>query len=334
MSSESLPDPTETRVPEMIAVASVLMLISTIVVVLRAMSRTMTRQFGWDDGAAVATLVFILACGATIISMTRYGLGKHITALAPETMILYLRAFWVSIFFYVLALGSVKMTLLLQYLRLMSVSRMRIVIVVSIYIVMASLVAQMFTVMLQCIPIQAVWDPSVKGKCIPHITNMWYFNGIFNIVTDFAILAMPLPVLWRLQLPFAQKAFLTFVVGLGFFTIGVSVARMQWLTPIADLTWGNVTPASWSLAEATTAISCACLPTLKPLVVRAKPFFRKFSTAGDSTVQLQSMDGAMGGAGDIESHSSAVRSNEQLCPDPKEPERVYSYEMRAPVGET
>lgn len=47
--------------------------------------------------------------------------------------------------------------------------------------------------------------------------------------------------------------------------------RLQWLKPQPDQTWWNVTAALWSLAEMTSAISCACLPFFRPLVLRILP---------------------------------------------------------------
>ncbi|KAM5355398.1 hypothetical protein ACJ41O_002044 [Fusarium nematophilum] len=215
-SSAPLPDPNESKAPEMIGIASLLLFISTLVVALRVVSRAMIRQIGWDDWAAMATLVFIIASGSTIMSMTRYGLGRHIYTIPPESLVLYGRAFWISILTYMMALGGVKLTFLLQYFRLMSVSRLRHVYLGAIVFIAVWSISQVILLCLQCIPLHAVWDPSVKGRCLPNVTAWWYFNGIFNIVTDFAILAMPFPVLLKLQLPKAQRVVLAFVFGLGF----------------------------------------------------------------------------------------------------------------------
>lgn len=94
---------------------------------------------------------------------------------------------------------------------------------------------------------------------------------------------------------------------------------MQWLKPSPDMTWWNVVAASWSLAELTSAITCACLPTFKPLVVRIKPFFSNGSK-GDSTVQLQDSSER-----DTESNLTVVGSQDRYTHDPKKPSRVYMY---------
>ncbi|KAM0496718.1 hypothetical protein ACHAP8_007300 [Fusarium lateritium] len=81
---------------------------------------------------------------------------------------------------------------------------------------------------------------------------------------------MPLPIIWKLKLHLSQKLLLSGIFGLGFFTIAISILRLQWLTPEKDFTWWNVTAASWSLAELVSGIACSCLPTFKPLLQKAK----------------------------------------------------------------
>ncbi|RGP69397.1 hypothetical protein FLONG3_7793 [Fusarium longipes] len=133
---------------------------------------------------------------------------------------------------------------------------------------------------------RAFWDPRIKGKCFQHQTLMWYINGILHIFIDLAIIVMPLPIVWKLQLPLSQKLLLSGIFGLGFFTIAISIFRLQWLTPQRDITWWNVTAASWSLAELVSAIACSCLPTFKPLVSKAKRFAPSHGTrSGTSRLQ-------------------------------------------------
>ncbi|KAK2773197.1 hypothetical protein CKAH01_13615 [Colletotrichum kahawae] len=172
------------------------------------------------------------------------------------------------------------MTFLLQYYRLMEVSRMRHVVVGCMVLIALWGVSQILVAFLQCIPLEAVWDPRVESKCIGNIAAVWYFNGIFNVVTDFMIITLPIPKIWQLAMPRMQKIIIVGVFMLGFFTIAISILRLQWLSPKPDETWGNVKPAMWSLAEITCGILCACLPVLKPLIVRARPLIKPLRSWG------------------------------------------------------
>jgi hypothetical protein len=98
----------------------------------------------------------------------------------------------------------------------MSVSRMRRVYIASMVIVSLWSASQLLGISFLCVPLQAVWDPRIKGKCFQHEIVMWYVNGIVHIVIDLAIIVMPLPIVWKLQLPLAQKLLLSGIFGLGF----------------------------------------------------------------------------------------------------------------------
>lgn len=98
----------------------------------------------------------------------------------------------------------------------MSVSNMRKVFLGAIIIVALWAVSQFIMALIQCIPLKGVWDHRVETKCIPNTVLLWYFNGVFNIVTDVAILILPLPILWKLQLPRSHKFLLLFIFMLGF----------------------------------------------------------------------------------------------------------------------
>lgn len=76
-------------------------------------------------------------------------------------------------------------------------------------------VAQIFVQIFACIPVQASWDKTIMGKC-QSIRVSRDMNSIANIVTDFIILILPLPVIWRLALPRNQKIALSSIFGLGF----------------------------------------------------------------------------------------------------------------------
>lgn len=70
------------------------------------------------------------------------------------------------------------------------------------------------TMIFQCRPIKRVWDPTVKAKCID-ISKIFIVMGSMNVLTDFILLCLPLPLLWKLQLGRETKLQL-----IGIFSIG------------------------------------------------------------------------------------------------------------------
>lgn len=131
------------------------------------------------------------------------------------SLTLSLQCFWISIVFYTYALFAIKFTFLIHYYRIMSVSNVRWLYLGALGFIILWGTYQGIAVFFFCIPIQSFWDSGVKGRCLLAQPTMWIISGIVHIVTDFAIIVMPLPIVWKLQLPRSQKIYLTGIFGLG-----------------------------------------------------------------------------------------------------------------------
>ncbi|KAL9097270.1 MAG: hypothetical protein Q9165_000697 [Trypethelium subeluteriae] len=92
--------------------------------------------------------------------------------------------------------------------------------------------------------------------------------GAMNIITDFIIMVMPLPLIWQLQLGKTQRAGLMLV-----FLTGALV----WITTIVrevivvktdkevDQSWSVADEIVWLTTELNVGIICICMPTLWPI---------------------------------------------------------------------
>ncbi|KAH0440217.1 hypothetical protein CcaCcLH18_02587 [Colletotrichum camelliae] len=238
---------------------------------LRIYTRTKVIElFGIDDILAIAGLLALIGCGTAIAAMTEHGLGRHISTLDKAEIPEYLHTFFVSIVFYNIALLCIKLSFLFQYYRIMAVPKMRRIYAVAIVVVGAWAVSQLLIATFTCIPVEGFWDKTIKAYCIPN-QPQWYVNAAGNIATDVAVFALPLPIFWQLSLPRKQKLLLVGIFSLGFFTVAVSIVRTKYLSIQQDFTWTNVEASLWSLGEISSAVTCACLPTLRPLMTKLFP---------------------------------------------------------------
>lgn len=71
-----------------------------------------------------------------------------------------------------------------------------------------------FLLSLVCVPVARFWDPTVEGHCLNELA-IWYVVAGINLVTDFTVCLMPLPVISHLHLPLRQKLMLGGVFCLG-----------------------------------------------------------------------------------------------------------------------
>ncbi|KAK4171790.1 hypothetical protein QBC36DRAFT_390887 [Triangularia setosa] len=291
---------------------------STAMVGMRLWTRgKMIKQFGMDDYACIVGLMTTYGSAIAIGHMTTFGLGRHVWVMKPADVPLYLRDFYISIVMYCCALLSLKLTFLFQYYRVLAVQHMRIVYLVAIFVVGGWALSQVLVGIFICTPIRAFWFgvQSIEGAtCIPNIPQ-WYINAAGNILTDVAVFALPLPALWKLNLPRGQKYVLIGIFSLGFFTVIISIIRIKYLQLYEDFPWENVTSSLWSVGELTSAITCACLPTLRPFLVTYFP--RLAAVIGGSRVTptgAMSAGVAVDGAGRIRTvdpetgHHSCTRS--------------------------
>ncbi|KAL2270618.1 hypothetical protein VTJ83DRAFT_2802 [Remersonia thermophila] len=297
---------------------------STLMLGLRLWTRMVViKQAGADDYVCIVGLLTIYGTGIAIAHMTKYGLGRHVYTMAPTDIPLYMRDFYVSIVMYCSALLFLKMTFLLQYYRVLAVAQMRIVYLVSMFIVGGWAFSQVMVGVFTCTPVSGFWDFTIESKCIPN-QPQWYINAAGNIITDVAVFCLPLPAILKLNLARGSKLVLLGIFCLGFFTVIISGIRIRYLKVTEDFPWWNVEPSIWSCIELTSAITCACLPTLRPLLNRLFPFLgsqfgrstnegymyggKSSGTNGRSTISA-------GGPSAVEAQGARTRHDRKMAED-------------------
>ena len=56
-----------------------------------------------------------------------------------------------------------------------------------------------------CIPIEAQWDLTITKKTCIQTRSIWIAGSVVNVITDVALLILPLPYVYKLNAPVAQK---------------------------------------------------------------------------------------------------------------------------------
>ncbi|KAJ9120940.1 hypothetical protein QFC22_002876 [Naganishia vaughanmartiniae] len=107
-----------------------------------------------------------------------------------------------------------------------------------------------------------------------------------NILTDAAIILLPLPILTSMRMEFRQKAVLVATFCTGIFITIVDIIRIAYLqdalsdaidftgssrVPYRDIAWQASLSFMWSAVEMHVGILCACVLVLKPLATRIFP---------------------------------------------------------------
>ncbi|KAI1114928.1 hypothetical protein F5Y14DRAFT_461024 [Nemania sp. NC0429] len=265
----------------LIVMASIFTIIIIMAVVLRFYSRRLSRaRLGPEDWLALSALVFVLALNGIFIAGTAQGAitghspvvdGWPVTTELEHLVQKYKFAFQTT---EKIAFGLVKLSLLFLWKRIFSRARRFVLLCwVMIGVIAAWSIAFFFSTLFQCgTDWQKNWAPIgiFLTQCLNSLDLLTVFTAT-DILTDFIIILMPVPMIWKLQMQTKRKVGITATFMVGFFTIGAGIARSYVylvtsydkednLDFIADFTIFIL----WSEIEVNIAMLVCCMPVLAP----------------------------------------------------------------------
>lgn len=144
-------------------------------------------------------------------------------------------------------------------------------------ICIATYLGVVLTIFLGCRPFADNWRvyPSPGLQCSFRVQNLAVISA-FNIATDVALLSVPVPLLWRLQVPRRQKLIIAAFLLTGVFVIAAAVIRI--VVTLGPGAHSTTKINTWGVRETIVALVCVNAPMLRPL------FLRKFWTRGEWSV--------------------------------------------------
>ena len=89
----------------------------------------------------------------------------------------------------------------------------------------------------KCTPREKLWNPSVPGYCFSS-RKLGLASGSINVISDFSILILPVPIIWRLQMSKKRKVGITAVFGIGLFACVTSILRLVYSVELQGLPAG------------------------------------------------------------------------------------------------
>ncbi|KAI1262793.1 hypothetical protein F5Y18DRAFT_438608 [Xylariaceae sp. FL1019] len=268
------------RVPEILGSLITTWILAATAVCLRIASRRLSRfPIWWDDWFVMGALVWATAETFTISGyMVSHGLGRHILYAPKDAMKAWAIGLFISEMTYPPALSSVKYSSLCFYWRIFSTRHsIRPPIWILAAVVTVWLIAVLLVPVLQCFPAKAFWErfdpdhplPASEYTCPVNAADFFLANAIPNMITDAAIVLLPIPYVLTLKLRTAQRVGLLGIFLLGIFVTVISGIRLLLVRRIdptnPDVTWTFVNPTIWSGVETNLAIVACCLPSLMPI---------------------------------------------------------------------
>lgn len=240
-----------------------------------------------DDYLVLPALFFTLGLAATTIVGVYAGhVGTHVT-IGPEGpeygawFITFEKVTWWGQLITVIACTFIKASLLLFYRRLFRGETFRLITAILLGIICCWAISFSLAIVLQCIPVSQAWLPSTArtGHCYsPNGLSVKDAMATSNMLLDVAILIVPQPIVWKLNMPIKRRIAVSLIFLLGFFVVAISAARIYFFYSIAgnpeleyDVTYNSAAAFYWTNIDVSIAIVCTCLPTIHSLVAEVSP---------------------------------------------------------------
>ncbi|KIW03484.1 uncharacterized protein PV09_05251 [Verruconis gallopava] len=267
------------RGPGAVVVTIAFMVLASIAVFSRLFVHAfVVRSVGPGDFFIIlAYLSTVAMTSLEIVGYEQYDWGRHIWDVPINNFSRSIYISWWYRIVYSAAACFTRMALLFFYYRLTEGGHtaklfrrwIHLVALFSAAVGLALVLATIF----QCAPIRAMWTyPPVPGaRCINE--GIWTFAcGIVNTIADISVVVLPIPMIYKLQLPLRKRIGAILLVSLGFLVCVVAVVRTYfvWLSLVHsyDETWDGFGALVAATIEIHVGLMCACAPAIRLGVVK------------------------------------------------------------------
>ncbi|GCB25758.1 hypothetical protein AAWM_08643 [Aspergillus awamori] len=258
--------------PGILAAVGTLTGLSTLVLWLRCYVRGyLLRRFNAEE--YIITVAWLCAVGVLVcfVLEAQHGVGRFSKDITDEDEQVLSKLVYYHSLIVMVGLSLVKISLAV-FLRRFSSSLLSKALVGSIIFLVAFTIACGLTLILQCIPVAAAWDTSLRphARCFDSdtYTAIGLWNSITNLVTDVIFATLPIPLFIGIQVNWRTKFSLIGVLSLGYLACVAGIVKI--VSQVNVLKEQNMyrhdTFMIWNCAELNVAILAACLPSLKPLL--------------------------------------------------------------------
>ncbi|KAF6239014.1 hypothetical protein HO173_002886 [Letharia columbiana] len=118
-----------------------------------------------------------------------------------------------------------------------------------------------------CFPRSKIWSPEAAGHCLD-VNDLYLASAIFNVLSDIAMLSLPIYLIWNLQMSTRRKIGLSAIFLTGGLACIASILRLIYLVPLTrtkDYTYTKIKSILWVDAEIACGLLCSCLVVLPRL---------------------------------------------------------------------
>ncbi|KAH8699439.1 hypothetical protein GQ44DRAFT_778975 [Phaeosphaeriaceae sp. PMI808] len=205
-----------------------------------------------------------------------WGVGTHFNELVavagPEIIIPVNKITFYGFFLWLAIVSFTKLSILFLYRTLFRcMERFVLMVHIMMGVVVVYWLAFTLGTLFQCKPVAFNWDKTIPGGSCMEAKAGFLISGSMNLVIDVILVAMPAPIVWRMQHISAMKKIgITAIFGLGTSVCFLAGFRFKYVmeTDPLDFTHDGEIAGIPGELELYLGIMCACLPAI-PLPLNA-----------------------------------------------------------------
>ncbi|KAM0335545.1 hypothetical protein ACHAQA_000593 [Verticillium albo-atrum] len=225
-----------------------------------------------SDACILVALFFNTALHADVFTMVVHGgFGFHVQDIAmrfgPDVLTVFFKCIMVFALLWNATTCFTKLSVLLMYMSIFPVRRVILPCrILGVFIILWN-IGGILGGVLVCRPFAMNWDQTIPGGKCGNQPMYYMALGIINILVEVTMLALPLPVLYKLQMPMRKKIVIISMFSVGFATCAITIYRQATLPDLqfANMTHSGVVATLLSGLEPSVALALACVPFLRPL---------------------------------------------------------------------
>ncbi|KAI0018401.1 hypothetical protein F4780DRAFT_751397 [Xylariomycetidae sp. FL0641] len=256
-------------------VMSVAIVLAVLSVGLRLWSRSLTRMpLVFSDYAILVAMVVTMGVyWNAMIGIFLNTIGVHmqdLLATRPWVIVPYLKSFTAAEVLWAAANTCVKLSILTLYMNLFpskAISRIcKALMTVAVIYLMVNTVDSFVL----CQPVDYNWNKSIPGGSCNGQSKAFLAMATTNLIIDVCIVILPMPMVFGLQMSLSKRFGIAGMFSLGALICIISLLRIIWVVrlDLEDVTYGVGSGTIYSALEPILGVVNACLPTMKPALVR------------------------------------------------------------------
>ncbi|KAH8176403.1 integral membrane protein [Sarocladium implicatum] len=274
--STSMISSNDNKGPAVLGAVLSVIVVATLLVFARLYARgRLLKRYFLDDFFVVLALACAWIAVGFQIAAVKHGFGRHIYTLTPSQRTLAIKYQTIAYVPGIISSAIPKLAVVALLTRVFANTASRWhrvflwVMTITCYIFNAIVAA---FVLLQCRPLQVLWDPSTEGSC-------WNRNiqiriavsaTVFSAVVDLYLALYPTIVLTILRISRIKKFMLSFALGFGFISAIVAAYKATLIHKLEspDMTYAVAELSIWTIVEGCTVTIATTIPVLQPVVYR------------------------------------------------------------------